>query len=59
VTIVEALKETYSRLENGSRWMVWHDNEWLVLTRLYYARENMVLYSGTDEEAAVAALLDE
>jgi hypothetical protein len=61
VDIKEALKEARCRLSCGANWIYWDEaaQEWVVMTHRYHARKSEVLYRGMDEEAAVAALLDE
>lgn len=58
--IIDALKnqEENLRIDNGSRWLVWSDdNTWTVYERTYGAKKTKRIISTTDEAQAVAALL--
>jgi len=57
--ILELLKSDHHiRVTNANKWLLWADGEWQVYYRPYGARKTRVLYSGPDEVAAVAALMD-
>lgn len=64
MTLEELLKNPtiQTRIECGGNWMYWDDtnrrNEWAVLYRAPYARNNTVLYRGDDLQEAIKALTE-
>lgn len=59
--IIELLKsDNHIRITNVYKWLLWsEDGGWCVYYRPYGARKTTILYSGTDENAAVSALMDD
>ena len=56
----EALKELGVRITSGDRWAVANeDGTFTVYERTPYMRKTVRVFVGTDEDAAVAALLNE
>ena len=61
MNIKAALQQPYTRLTNSNnRWLItnWFGREYVVYERKPYARKTTQVYRGTDEEEAVAALLN-
>jgi len=50
------LKTTSCRVSNGTAWLVWANDEWVVLERQPYARKNTTLYHGDDLQMACCVL---
>jgi hypothetical protein len=59
MTLEEYLKTKSARLSDGYSWLVWseEDSQWVVYKRPLYAKKNIVLYSGSDLEVALEALV--
>ncbi len=60
MTITEFLQHgDYTRLEyHNNRWMFWHSDGWHVLERKRWAREATELLITTNEEEAIAKLIE-
>ena len=52
--IITLLKEddTNARLSMDDKWLVWWDNQWVVLQHPYGKKSNRCLYSGDNLEEA-------
>jgi len=61
MTIEELLKdETLDiRLTNGTKWLVWYLEQWVVFDRPYGKKNNRCAYSGDSLEKALEALKEE
>ena len=59
MNIEDLLKVDYPhvRVLVGDKWLYW-DNEWVVLTHPYRARESTCLYRGEPLDKAIEALLE-
>lgn len=56
MTIEGLLKEGNARLSIEDKWLVWWNDEWLVLQRPPYKKANRCLYSGENLDIALETL---
>ena len=64
MNIAQALKDEDSNLRisaTNNRWLVWDNtiNLWVVYSRPSHAKKTITVYTGADEQTAVALLLEE
>jgi hypothetical protein len=59
MNIIEAMKADDSRLRisHKDRWLIWDATDGWVVYEKAYRRGVLIVYTGTDEAAAVAALI--